>query len=339
MSKVTLKGLNSFGIAASCSDFVRFSSETEIQAWLTKNKNNSEQLFIIGGGSNLLLIGHVPFVLLQADVQGVEYIEQGNEVLVTAGAGVNWHQLVMETLDKGYYGLENLSLIPGNVGAAPIQNIGAYGVELKDLFVELEAIELATGDKITFTHQECDFAYRYSIFKGQYKGQYIITSVTLRLSKTPDLKLDYGLIRQELEHLSEDQITPKNVSDAVIKIRSGKLPDPNELGNAGSFFKNPIVDEVIYTRLKAQFPNLVAFELPDGRFKLAAGWMIDQAGLKGYRLGDAGVHKKQALVLVNYGDATGKDILQLARYVSQKVKQKFGVIIEPEVWILGEESW
>ena len=339
MSEKKLKNLNSFGIEATCNDYVSFSSEEELQAWLINNKRDSEKIFVIGGGSNLLLIGHVPFVLLQADIQGVEYREENDEVFVKAGAGVNWHQLVMETLDKGYFGLENLSLIPGNVGAAPIQNIGAYGVELKDLFVELEAIELATGDKITFSHQECDFAYRYSVFKGSLKGQYIITSVILMLSKTANLQLDYGPIRKELSHIDESQITPIDVSQAVIKIRSSKLPDPNELGNAGSFFKNPIVSSEAYQKLKAKFPELVAFELLDGRFKVAAGWMIDQAGLKGYRLGDAGVHKHQALVLVNYGDATGNDILDLARYVAKTVFEQFGVTIEPEVWILGEASW
>ncbi|WP_285834448.1 UDP-N-acetylmuramate dehydrogenase [Kangiella sp. TOML190] len=339
VQKTRLKKLNSFGIEASCEQLVSFHSEAEISSWLALNNNQSERFFVLGGGSNLLLIGHVPYILLQANIQGVEYQEQGDDVLVKAGAGVNWHQLVMQTLDKGYCGLENLSLIPGNVGAAPIQNIGAYGVELKDLFVELEAIELATGDKLVFAHQECDFAYRHSIFKGALKGQYIITSVSLKLSKIPKLKLDYGPIRNELSHLSDSGITPKAVSEAVIKIRSSKLPDPEELGNAGSFFKNPIVSASSYQQLKQQFPELVAFEIADGRYKLAAGWLIDQAGLKGYRLGDAGVHKKQALVLVNYGDASGKDILSLARFVAKTIDEKFGVTIEPEVWILGEASW
>ncbi|NVJ64903.1 MAG: UDP-N-acetylmuramate dehydrogenase [Gammaproteobacteria bacterium] len=339
MSRIKLKEFNSFGIEATCKNFIRFTSEAEIQTWLADHKQDADEFFVIGGGSNLLLIGHVPFVLLQADIQGVEYQEADDEVFVTAGAGVNWHQLVMDTLDKGYFGLENLSLIPGNVGAAPIQNIGAYGVELKDLFVELTAIELATGDKVTFSHQECDFAYRYSIFKGSLKGQYIISSVTLRLCKTPSLKLDYGPIRKELSHIEESQITPKDVSDAVIKIRYSKLPNPNELGNAGSFFKNPIISAAAYDRLKQQFPELVAFSIEDGRYKVAAGWMIDQAGLKGYRLGDAGVHKDQALVLVNYGDASGQDILNLARFVAKTVYEKFSVTIEPEVWILGETSW
>ncbi len=335
----SLKAFNSFGIDASCKDFVKFYEESELRSWLVANKHLLHDIFIIGGGSNLLLIGDIPKVFLQADFQSVDYYEDGDDVLVKAGAGVNWHQLVMETLEQGYYGLENLSLIPGNVGAAPIQNIGAYGVELKDIFVELEAIELATGDKITFGLQECDFAYRYSIFKGPFKGQYMITSVTLKLSKQPNLMLDYGPIRKELSHLSDEEITAKDVSNAIIKIRSSKLPDPNELGNAGSFFKNPIVSAEDYQALKETFPELVAFEIGDGRYKVAAGWMIDQAGLKGYRLGDAGVHKKQALVLVNYGDATGDDILNLARYVAKTVFEKFGVMIEPEVWIIGDSKW
>nr|WP_154247451.1 UDP-N-acetylmuramate dehydrogenase [Kangiella sp. HZ709] len=339
VSKTALKKFNSFGIEASCDSFTTFKSEAELSNWLAENKKNPNKVFVIGGGSNLLLIGHIPLEFIHADIQGISYQDNGNDVLVKAGAGVNWHQLVLETLDKGYFGLENLSLIPGNVGAAPIQNIGAYGVELKDIFVELDAVEIATGDRITFSHQECDFAYRYSIFKGSLKGQYIITSVTLKLSKLADLKLDYGPIRKVLTEANKETLSPKDVSDAVIKIRSSKLPDPNELGNAGSFFKNPIVTTEKYALLKETFPELVAFKVDDNRYKVAAGWLIEQAGLKGYRLGDAGVHKQQALVLVNYGDASGKDILNLARHVSKVVLEKFTVTIEPEVWILGEATW
>lgn len=339
LAKTELKQFNSFGIKATCREFRSFSDEMSLSDWLRESSLDYEECFVIGGGSNLLLIGHVDKVFLHADIQGIDYQENGDEVLVKIGAGVNWHQLVMETLDRDYYGIENLSLIPGNVGAAPIQNIGAYGVELKDVFVELDAIEIATGDKITFGHSECDFGYRYSVFKGSLKGQYVITSVTLRLSKIPQVKTEYGPIKNVLTDLTASEITPKIVSDAIIKIRSSKLPDPNELGNAGSFFKNPIVSAKEYQTLKNKFPEMVAFEIPDGRYKLAAGWMIDQAGLKGYRLGDAGVHKKQALVLVNYGDASGKDILDLARFVAKTIKEKFAVTIEPEVWILGEANW
>lgn len=338
MTKYDLQHLNTFGLAASCNALLQFSHVADLTQWLQAPENDKEKLLILGGGSNLLLSGHIDKTFIQPMMQEVEYQETDESVLLTAGAGVNWHQLVLDSLDKGYSGLENLSLIPGNIGAAPIQNIGAYGVELKDRFVSLEALEIKTGMKRNFNKEQCEFAYRDSVFKGHLKGRYIITSVTLKLDLTPQLVLNYGPLRNLLADKTIEQITAKQVSEQVIKIRSSKLPDPNELGNAGSFFKNPIVEKQNYQKLIEKHPKLVAYPLADGRYKLAAGWLIDQAGLKGYRLKDAGVHKEQALVLVNYGTATSDEMLQLAGMVRDKIWQQFAVELVPEVWIIGEQD-
>lgn len=332
-----MKPFNTFGVEATCNELISFNDEPSIQHWLKTEKPDLESLFILGGGSNLLLLGHIPLTFVQADLQGIEYQEQSNnDVLVTAGAGVNWHHLVIDSLEKGYSGLENLSLIPGNVGAAPIQNIGAYGVELKDLFVSLRAIELATGQLKEFSAEECRFGYRDSIFKQELKGRYIITQVTLRLSKAWMPHIEYGPLNKMLAN--EKQVTAKKVSEAVIAVRQSKLPDPARLGNAGSFFKNPIVTEEQYQTLVDAFPEIVAYPVADNHYKLAAGWLIEQAGLKGYREADAGVHKMQALVLVNYGRANGQEILTVAKRVRDKVLELFGVQLEPEVWIIGEQK-
>ena len=331
----SLKAFNTFGVEASCDQLFRFQSERDIQEWLAGLPIPPEKFFVLGGGSNLLLIDHIPLTFLQADIQGIEYKEEGDDIFVTVGAGVNWHELVLDTLEQGYSGLENLSLIPGNVGASPIQNIGAYGVELEQLFVSLNAIDLYSGEKKLFRHADCQFGYRDSIFKRELRGKFMITEVTLRLSKRPQLVLTYG----PLKELSEKKdVTAKDVSDEVIRIRQSKLPDPDKLGNAGSFFKNPVVALAEYEALKATFPDMVAYPVNDNQMKLAAGWLIDQAGLKGYRQGDAGVHQQQALVMVNHGSATGQAILRLAGDVRDKVFDKFGVRLEPEVWIIGQQD-
>ncbi|WP_223671327.1 UDP-N-acetylmuramate dehydrogenase [Kangiella shandongensis] len=332
----SLKAFNTFGVDASCDQLFRFHHERDIQDWLAGMPIPVDKFFVLGGGSNLLLLGHIPLTFLQPDIQGIEYEERGEEVIVTAGAGVNWHELVMDTLDKGYCGLENLSLIPGNVGAAPIQNIGAYGVELEQRFVALHAVDLFSGEKKIFRHGDCQFGYRDSIFKRELRGRYIITRVQLRLNKKPQLVLTYGPLKALAD--SADKLTAKDVSDEVIRIRQSKLPDPQELGNAGSFFKNPIVSHEQYLKLKEAHPKIAAYPMNNASVKLAAGWLIDQAGLKGYRQGDAGVHQQQALVLVNHGKAAGKDILNLAAYVRDTVKAKFGVELEPEVWIIGQQQ-
>jgi UDP-N-acetylmuramate dehydrogenase len=331
----SLAAFNTFGVEASCDQLFRFQSEREIQDWLAGLSVSSSKFFVLGGGSNLLLLDHIALTFLQADIQGITYQEQGDEVIVTAGAGVNWHELVLDTLDKGYAGLENLSLIPGNVGASPIQNIGAYGVELEQRFVSLNAIDLYSGEKRVFYYDDCQFGYRDSIFKGELRGKYIITEVKLRLFKLPKLVLTYGPLKALAE---EENLSPKKVSEEVIKIRQSKLPDPKQLGNAGSFFKNPIVTIAEYERLKRRKPDVVAYPVDELHMKLAAGWLIDQAGLKGYRDGDAGVHQQQALVMVNYGGATGQDILNLAGYVRDRVEEQFGVCLEPEVWIIGQQD-
>lgn len=334
----SLKPFNTFGVEATCDELISFNDEQSIQNWLKAEKPALDSLFILGGGSNLLLLGHIPLTFLQANIQGIEYCEQENDhvVLVTAGAGVNWHQLVLDSLDQGYSGLENLSLIPGNVGAAPIQNIGAYGVELQDLFVSLRAIELATGKLKEFAVEDCQFGYRDSIFKKELRGRFVITQVTLRLSKKLQPNIEYGPLKQLFA--DEPVVTAKQVSNAVIAIRQSKLPDPAQLGNAGSFFKNPVVTEEQYQTLLDAFPELVAYSVGSGHYKIAAGWLIEKAGLKGYREGDAGVHEKQALVLVNYGHASGQDILQVAKWVRDKVLELFGIKLEPEVWIIGEQQ-
>ena len=331
----SLTSFNTFGVEASCDQLFCFQSEHEIQDWLAGMPIPPESFFILGGGSNLLLLEHIPLTFLKADVQGIRYQNDGDKVLVKAGAGVNWHQLVLDTIDKGFSGLENLSLIPGNVGAAPIQNIGAYGVELEQRFVSLSAIDLYSGEKRTFDHHDCQFGYRDSIFKGKLKGKYLITEVTLSLFKQPKFVLTYG----PLKALSQQQsLSAKEVSDEVIKIRQSKLPDPRTLGNAGSFFKNPVVSVDEYLALKERFLDIVAYPVDENRVKLAAGWLIDQAGLKGYRQGDAAVHQEQALVIVNHGKATGREILELAGYVRDQVALKFGVKLEPEVWIIGQQD-
>jgi len=334
----SLKPFNTFGVEATCDELISFNDEQSIQNWLKAEKPALDSLFILGGGSNLLLLGHSPLTFLQANIKGIEYCEQksDNDVLVTAGAGVNWHQLVLDSLDQGYSGLENLSLIPGNVGAAPIQNIGAYGVELQDLFVSLRAIELATGKLKEFAGEDCQFGYRNSIFKKELRGRFVITQVTLRLSKKLQPNIEYGPLKQLFN--DEPVVTAKQVSNAVIAIRQSKLPDPAQLGNAGSFFKNPVVTEEQYQTLLDAFPELVAYPVGSGHYKIAAGWLIEKAGLKGYREGEAGVHEKQALVLVNYGHASGQDILQVAKQVRDKVLELFGIKLEPEVWIIGEQQ-
>lgn len=347
MATTNLKQFNSFGLDASCREFHRFTCATKLGHWLRDNSFSGEELLVLGGGSNLLLLGHIDKVFIQPAIDGICYQEKGDEVLVTAGAGVSWHDLVLDSLDEGYSGLENLALIPGTVGAAPIQNIGAYGVELKDRFVSLEAIRRSDGKKVTFSKEQCQFGYRNSVFKTTHKNQFVITKITLSLfskSAVQDLNIGYGAIRDKLAENdyggtgSNKKITPKAVAESVMAIRQSKLPDPSELGNAGSFFKNPVISKEQYQEIKKAHPNLVVYELPHGDYKLAAGWLIDQAGLKGFREGDAGVHKQQALVLVNYGNATGLDILALARKVQSVILKKFKVVLEPEVWIIGDQG-
>ena len=329
---VSLKPYNTFGIDVRASKFIKIKEIEDLKKIL--RKTYAEELFILGGGSNMLLTGDIHKTVLQIDLKGKEVVEEKNDhVIIKAHAGENWHEFVLWTLEQNFGGLENLSLIPGNVGTSPIQNIGAYGVELKDSFVSCEAINIQTLESRTFPLEDCDFGYRNSVFKNKLKGQYIITSVNFKLSsKNHQLKMDYGAIRTELEALENPTI--KDISNAVIKIRESKLPNPAEIGNSGSFFKNPVISAKVFKNLQKQFPEIPSYPISETEVKVPAGWLIDQSGLKGYRDGDAGVHKKQALVLVNYGNASGNDILMLSIKVREVVKEKFGIDLEPEVNII-----
>lgn len=331
---ISLKSYNTFRIDASARYFCAFKSLEELKEVLSENRFKDLPKLIIGGGSNLLLIKNFEGLVLKNGIKGKTLIgEDENHIYVKAGGAEVWHEFVMYCIKQNYAGIENMSLIPGNVGAGPLQNIGAYGVELKDVFYELEALHLKELYVKTFTNAECKFGYRESIFKREAKGEFIITSVTFRLNKKPTFNTSYGAIEKELELMGVKERSISAISEAVIRIRTSKLPDPEKLGNAGSFFKNPEIPLEQFLYLKSQYPTIVAF--PQNEIvKLAAGWLIEQCGWKGKRVGDAGVHKDQALVLVNYGNATGKEIYDLSSQVINSVKEKFGVILEREVNIV-----
>ena len=328
-----LKAYNTFSIDAKAKIFNSFSFVEELEEKLMMY--SEYPIFILGGGSNILFTKDYDGAVLKNEIKGIELQhEDADHVYVKVGAGENWHQFVLHCIDHNWAGVENLSLIPGNVGASPIQNIGAYGVELDDVFWSLEAFHLDERRIHTFTREDCEFGYRNSIFKERYKDQFSIISVTFQLKKKPIFHTDYGAIAEELAKMGVTDLSIKAVSQAVINIRSSKLPDPQKIANAGSFFKNPEVSTEKYEALKLQFPNIVAYPLAKGSVKLAAGWMIEQCGWKGYRKGDAGCHAKQALVLVNYGNATGKEIYDLSEEILLSVNEKFGVLLEREVNIL-----
>jgi UDP-N-acetylmuramate dehydrogenase len=290
----------------------------------------------LGGGSNILFTKDYDGAILKNEIKGIELQhEDADYVYVKVGAGENWHQFVLHCINHNWAGVENLSLIPGNIGASPIQNIGAYGVELDDVFWSLEAFHLSEKKIHTFTATDCEFGYRDSVFKNRYKNEFAILSVTFQLKKKPIYHVSYGAITEELEKMGVKDLSIKAISQAVISIRSSKLPDPQKIANAGSFFKNPEVPTSKYEGLKLEFPSIVAYPLAKGPVvKLAAGWMIEQCGWKGYRKGDAGCHAKQALVLVNYGNATGKEIYDLSEEILQSVKNKFDIVLEREVNII-----
>ena len=330
-SKVSLKPFNTFGVDVTARKFVEVNQLEELRQIL-KNTYASE-IFILGGGSNMLLTKDVEEMVIHVNLKGKEVVEERpEEVIVKAMAGENWHEFVLYCIERNFGGLENLSLIPGNVGTTPIQNIGAYGVEIKDSFKSCTALNLQTLELKTFSKEECEFGYRDSIFKNAAKGKYIIISVSFRLSRNNHiLNTSYGSIDTFLEEQGIKNPGIKEVSDAVIKIRQSKLPDPKELGNSGSFFKNPVVPKQVLEELQKSYPEIPFYVLDEERVKIPAGWLIDHAGLKGYREGDAGVHTKQALVLVNYGNATGKEILALAKKIQKKIFDMFGIEITPEV--------
>lgn len=330
----SLKSYNTFGIDVKAKTLISVNSIDELIAVL--KKNYAEDLFILGGGSNMLLTQNIDSTVIHIDIKGIEIVRESDEfVFVKSYAGENWHEFVLYTLENNWGGLENLSLIPGNVGTSPIQNIGAYGVELKDHFVSCEAIDIQTLEVKNFTAEDCEFDYRNSIFKNKVKGKYIITSVIFKLTKTNHkLLTNYGSINEALEEMKLDHVGILDVSKAVIKIRQQKLPDPKELGNSGSFFKNPVITSNEFEVLKEKFPEIPNYKVGEDSIKIPAGWLIDQAGLKGYREGNTGVHKNQALVLVNYGNATGEEILKLSRKVQEEIRNKFNIHLEPEVNII-----
>ncbi|HEY8402528.1 MAG TPA: UDP-N-acetylmuramate dehydrogenase [Cytophagaceae bacterium] len=328
----SLKELNTFGIEAKATYFTQFESEAELLSILKDKEYQNLPLLVLGGGSNILLSKDFEGLALLNKIKGIEIVNEDKDfVYLKSGGGEVWHDLVLYTIDKNLGGIENLSLIPGSVGASPIQNIGAYGVELKDAFHSLEAIEIKTGHKKVFTIQECQFGYRNSIFKTSLKGQYIITSVTLQLRKKPVFNTSYGAIQSTLEEMGVQTLSVKAISDAVIHIRRSKLPDPAEIGNAGSFFKNPEIPEEQFIELQKKYPEIPCYKTVPGMVKVPAGWLNEQCGWKGKTIGKAGVHKNQALVLVNYGGAKGSEIKDLAIAIQQSVKEKFGIGLEMEV--------
>lgn len=332
---ISLKAYNTFGIDVNAREFVEIHTLEELQV-LCSNFNLVERnVLVLGGGSNLLLTRDVDGMVIKISIKGIEIIEENDEfVWVKAAAGEVWHEFVRWSIDRGYGGLENLSLIPGCVGASPMQNIGAYGVEIKNTFVSLDAIEIEGGNQRTFTHAECKFGYRESIFKQEAKGKYIIASVTYKLSKHPQVNTTYGAIQQTLQKHQIINPSVKDVSNAVIEIRTSKLPDPKTLGNAGSFFKNPEIPDEQFIKLKENHPDIVGYPAGPGKTKVAAGWLIEQCGWKGKRVGNTGSHKDQALVLVNYGGAKGAEIWQLAMDIQQSVQQTFGITIQAEVNVI-----
>jgi UDP-N-acetylmuramate dehydrogenase len=324
---VSLQPFNTFGLDATAKAFARFESEAELLSYL---EGNHLPLFILGGGSNVLFTKNVDCLVLQNGISGIELIEQDDlHAIVRVGAGEQWHDFVMHCINENWCGLENLSLIPGSVGASPMQNIGAYGVEIKDFFHSLTAIEIETGKKRLFTNSECEFGYRESVFKHKLKNKFIITSVTFKLSKTPQFKTSYGAIQEELN--PNETLSIRAISEAVIRIRQSKLPNPADLGNAGSFFKNPVVSINLLRTIQEKFPHIPNYPQNDYESKLPAGWLIEQAGWKGKRVGNVGMHEKQALVLVNYGGANGQELLEHSERVINSVKEKFDVLLEREV--------
>jgi len=327
----SLKSYTTLGIDVKTCEFVSVFSVEELKTALKKHQN--KEIFILGGGSNMLLTKDIEKPVIQINIKGIKITHQEeNYVLVEAMAGENWHDFVLWTLANNFGGIENLSLIPGNVGAAPIQNIGAYGVEIKDVFHSCKALNIRTLEIKTFTKEDCNFGYRESIFKKGEKGKYVIVSVQLKLtSYNHKISTSYGAIQSELNKKNITDPTISDVSQAVISIRKSKLPDPKEIGNSGSFFKNPIISKDFFEKIQTQHPEMPFYPVSEEEIKIPAGWLIEQIGFKGKRFGDAGVHQKQALVLVNYGNATGTEIYNLAKNIQQIVFKKFGIKIEMEV--------
>ena len=322
---------HTFGMDVKTSVFIEYTSVDELKQILQQENLSEKKWLHIGGGSNLLFTGDYEGVIFHSAIKGTEIVYEDDEsVHVRVGAGEVWDDFVAYTVNQDWYGAENLSLIPGEVGASAVQNIGAYGMEAKDLIVKVEALEVTTGNDSVFTNTECRYAYRESIFKKEWKGRYIITYVTYRLSKSPQFHLEYGNVKGELEKQG-CELTLKNVRDVIIRIREAKLPDPKVQGNAGSFFMNPVIPRMQYESLLAKYPEMPHYKVDEEWVKVPAAWMIDRCGWKGKRMGNAGVHDKQALVLVNCGGATGQEIITLSQHIQQSVYESFGIAIVPEV--------
>ncbi len=329
-----LKNLNTFGISAFAKQYLEITSTQMLVEALLENKNNPK--FILGGGSNMLLTQNINALVLHINIKGKQVIsETESEVIVRCNAGENWHEFVMWCIAQNFGGLENMSLIPGNVGTTPVQNIGAYGAEIKDTMTQCQAIAIDTQKLKTFSNHDCEFDYRESIFKTKVKNQYIIVSVDFKLTKTNHkINIGYGDIQQQLQLKNIENPTIADVSAAVIAIRQSKLPDPKILGNSGSFFKNPIISLADFEKVKQKFPDVKFYQTSPTTIKIPAGWLIEQVGLKGVKFGACGVHKNQALVLVNYGGASGQEILALSKKVQSDVFEKFGIAIEAEVNVI-----
>lgn len=329
---VSLKSFNTFGIDVKTDSFAEVQSIEELKQLL---QNNKEEILILGEGSNILLTQNFKGLVIKNNIKGIEIVsENQQEIILKVGAGENWHEFVMNCVSKNYAGLENLSLIPGTVGASPMQNIGAYGVEVKDAIINVETLNKITLQIKSFTNTACEFDYRSSVFKTILKDKYFITSVTFRLSKKPQINSSYGAINDELKNMKVVNPTIQDISTAVINIRSSKLPNPKEIGNSGSFFKNPVVSFSKKNALLLKYPSMPHYLQNDGTFKIAAGWLIEACGWKGKRIDNYGVHTKQALVLVNYGGATGKQIYHLSEQIIQSVKSTFDIELEREVNIV-----
>lgn len=330
----SLKKYNTFGIEAKAKHFVAVHTTDELKTVL--QHHSSEPKFILGGGSNMLLTQDIQALVIHIDLKGKKVLKEDDDfVWVESMAGENWHEFVLWTISQNFGGLENMSLIPGNVGTTPVQNIGAYGTEIKDTFVSCEAMTIATQQMKTFTKEDCHFGYRESIFKHEAKDQFVITSVVFKLTKHHHkINISYGDITKELEKQNVLTPTLKDVSNAVIAIRQSKLPDPKELGNSGSFFKNPIIPKEQYEKAQALHPEMPHYTVSETEVKVPAGWLIERAGFKGKRFGDAGIHKNQALVLVNYGNATGQEILNVSKDIQATILKEFGIAIEAEVNVI-----
>lgn len=331
---VSLKNFNTFGIEAKARYFVEINHEQDLTELFMDPQWHQTERLVLGGGSNMLLVNDFSGLVIRLNIRGIEHRMNHDTVFVEAGAGEVWNELVNYCVDHNFAGMENMSLIPGSVGASPIQNIGAYGVELKDVFESCRAFEIATGQIKTFDNAACQFGYRESVFKSALKGQYIITSVKFRLSLTPKLNLSYGAIEQELANRGIAQPSIKQVSQVVAAIRVSKLPDPSTIGNSGSFFKNPVIHQPQFSEIQKQYPQIANYPAGENQVKLAAGWLIEQCGWKGKVVGNTGTWKNQALVLVNHGNATGQEIYNLSSQIIDSVYTKFGVMLEREVNII-----